>query len=303
MRAKAKLTSMYGEGTPHYLQDQFLPKVLEQSQNREIPLPKWFNIGNYSYLAQASSSVWYEQLLIRKAIIYQKFSGDNLSMKFELSKILSKIRESGMATVDSETSVQILGGLEFLYSKKKGSGLMAAQLLSPADLISRFCVLPEDCKKQLVDILLTGTVHEALRKIETIDTRQFFHILTPINLWQNYVIEIPKFVDRKIATKAVDTQLKVIEKRWPKKRSGPKAQAFNAGRWYQLRSIPYIDLMIYSFEKNGRIPYRVIAEALYPDQPEKSEAHISDTVAQRAIELLTLASLQGLFSQLSRHTD
>ncbi len=268
-------------------------------------LPEWFNLEKYQFAYELNALGWYEQLYVRtmcltramKVVNHPDFNKDGYFDLFKGS--LNSIRENPQVDLlNNERLSQCysLGGvLYWLKQIKNPQPLLGVSSLTMKEYICQpFFIDPKRLEQaqKWYDARDKKTskepawLNEPLRNSYQSDVGTLTDTLNiNLHLPDTFLIESFK--------QYLSAQRKRIKSISPKHFRQSDFQ-----NWAKLGILPFIDLILWEFEFTITIPYRVIADALYPNG-DRGEETVRKTSYPLLTELTTAVTLNQLGAQAS----
>lgn len=269
-------------------------------------LPSWYNLAKYDGLSSLETAGWYELLLLRQQYLFWFRSGNQQRYKNEQFKgkdffyqTLAQSRNDPLFFLTDEKQILLMGGSR-LASLKSDKQYFSNHEHAISPLTLRHLYHNES--------RLKGATRERLRtwansiygdfgqieftdelKLESEWARSF--VDDPIyEAFEKQGEEIPPYqkmrghdfvridltVPDKILIEQFADYLRRVRNGTPDIKLANSFKYPEYEKWIEYAILPYLDLQIWEIENNVSIPYRVFADAIFPDG-DKGEEMIRKT--------------------------
>ena len=274
-------------------------------------LPDWFNTENYTGILKLDARGWYEQLSIRELcynMVRCQIEGD-LLYEGELAngellelfgcdpaEFLEAVRTSPILLFrDSkfEQCVEEIMGFDYpgIYQREYPPGVHG---ITPMDIRG----IMRGWGPQLRDEFLNW-VQSSLKKQKVSGKRvhppspQRNWVFRPVTLRNRKPIMVNAFLPRKVVRRSLD-QFIAQEMAHNSTNPFPKELRSNTFlEWCNCGLLQYIDLKIWSLQEKTRITNKVLAQTIFPKNPDKGEENIRTTTKKHAAMILDMGSMMN----------
>ncbi len=258
-------------------------------------LPDWYALEKYRAAVNLDAAGWYEILLQRWNHFFwfdmqgpEKYKGDQHNDKNPYYDALLQSRKEPLSLLTDDLQILLMGGgqLQALkYDQKDFSTFSHA--ISPLT-IRRLYQKEHRLKKttrtrirawfdrmfdDFGNIELTKEYKtECKWALSFIDAPIFeaFEKEGEERDWQDFrrghdCVYVDLTVPDKILIQQFTDYLRQVRKRYPDIKSANPYKAPEYKKWVEYGLLPYLDLKLWEIENNVSIPYRVLADAMFPD--------------------------------------
>lgn len=243
-------------------------------------LPKWFNIKKYAAAKDLTAENWYDLLVQRWShnYYYDRFASEKYTKHEVLYPALINLRENPLKSLTDDQHIMFIGGgkllalkynpKDFVHFAHALSPLTIRQLyqiegsLEPKSRIREYMdkilelngdAWPSEKEHEWALSFIDEPIFDALKKLGD-SKKSRSHDFIKIDLSVPDKILIEQFAD----------YLRQLRKRNPDIKPAKPYKAPEFKKLAEYGVLPYLDLKFWEKENNASIPYRVLADALFP---------------------------------------
>lgn len=272
-------------------------------------LPKWFNREKYAAAEFLDLAGWCEQFAVRYDIWQRMFSpttdrNEAISSgktRAQVMLALPKIREKPIVDIDEDDLLKDCFCHGPLGELKKGSiysrSVRLATIFDIHMIGQRIEERPGKALRYLA--ALTDSENNSEEEFSNINVDELDIPVDDITRWRGepLTIRIDALVSKKVMLKQLEEVLEPFYKLLAAEDvSIPKRRKGDLYDWFRFGVLPFIDLTIWARENRVVIPYRVMADAIFPPG-EGGEETIRKTTRNLFKEVLTPSFLQTLSAE------
>lgn len=291
-------------------------KILRHARN----LPDWYDLKKYEGLKYLNSAAWYELLLQRHAhLIYLEINGIEFYGKDKniILDTLIASRNNPLYLLNDDEEIFLFGGgkLDALKNDINSFNDMSFGI-APITLMRLFQIeswYDEEIKLRLrkwVDQLLKGKIGVGKgfkSEEETNFIKSFIHEPISSSLKKHgstsmgdISLELSKRgaqfveIDFRLPDQALLQQFKQhlsdYRQKFPDSSESGNYKYPDFNKWIDFGILPFLDLKIWQLQTSKKIPYRVLADAIYPTG-EKGEEMVRKTTQKIAKTVMSFQYL------------
>lgn len=264
-------------------------------------LPSWFDLKKYDFAEKLDALGWYQQLAIRGMCIYRiaEYIEDKQPYPEGLLLAIQTLRENPYSTIlkDGKLSEYFPNTqlFDLLNPETHTNDLLGISSITMNDYLRQRLLINNERLAYAEKLLNASTSNNKIS-----EEAPWMHEPLHSSYHTDVNTDILK-IDLSLADNFLIDHFKIYLKNRRKIRNPNKIKTKYFGdtdfhHWTQLKILAYLDLIILEYELNKRIPFRILADAIYPNG-EKGEETIRKTTNPVASRLMGFHALYQLATQ------
>lgn len=276
-------------------------------------LPKWFKLEKYAPAKNLDANGWYEQLIIRmRGLFYFTYDPKEEGYPPDIHKdpmfkeALEDIRNTPIFDVRGKTKLPMYFYFDDIPSRLKSKeanftagihlmtleefevvryGIKPERLEYVANWVNQFIEFERDPENLKPPYIYRPWIKQPLTNSDREEKKALGFIGTDAAIIDlNYSDKILQQNFKKyLAARRKDTNTEHLS----------KYRQYDFSDWIRYGVLPYLDLMLWELESNTQIPYRIIADAIYP-LGEGGEESVRKTTVPLATALIKEEKIRQL---------
>ena len=268
-------------------------------------LPDWYDISKYDGFKNLGLIGWYKALEQRAFYIANAEASIVYDLPLLNSKViqapLKKLREDPLFVPKDKKTLQMFGGQMLTVEKCEkdhAKHIFAVAPLTLRKLFGMSHLFKNETQLRALECINKKTYFEDIDRPAYDVLKEEMEQAAPLKKGylsrSSDLIEINLSLSDKILIEQFEIYLRETRKKRQEIISPNLHKRPSTHKWFEFGVIPYIDLIIWAKEERIHLPYRIIADAIFPDNYEKAEETVRKTTRNWAETILSEPYLSSL---------